>query len=76
MVNIFETMAHFCIHIETLAREKNLTHLEALTLFCEENDVSYDRVNDLLSESLKEKIYNDARKVYSMPKRTTESMDL
>ena len=71
----FTSVSEFSIHIETLATTLELTHLEALNHFCEETGAEYDTVAALVSPTLKQKIYNEAVKQYSMPKLTAVQLD-
>jgi hypothetical protein len=72
---LFKDGNHFCIWIETTAIQQEWTRLETLTWFCEETGAEYDEVATLLSATLKEKIYQDAIKNYSMPRRTSVTID-
>jgi len=71
----FTSMSEFSIHIEALAAELSMTHLEALNHFCEETGAEYDEVAALVSPTLKQKIYEEAVKQYSMPKMTAVQLD-
>ena len=71
----FTNSTDFSLHIETLAKELNLSHLEALTHFCEETGAEYYDAAELISEPLKQKIYDEAVLLYSMPKRTSVTLD-
>jgi uncharacterized protein YabE (DUF348 family) len=71
----FTTTTDFSMHIEKLARELELTHLEAITHFCEETGAEYEAAASLVSPTLKQKIYDEAVKVYAMPKQTAITLD-
>lgn len=71
----FTTMTEFSIHIEELARDLKLSHLEALTHFCEETGAEYESAAALVSPTLKQKIYDEAVKLYAMPKQTAVTLD-
>lgn len=71
----FTNSTDFSLHIEALAKELELTHLEALAHFCEETGAEYIEAADLVSEPLKQKIYDEAVLVYAMPKRTSVTLD-
>ena len=71
----FTTMTEFSIHIEELAKENGMTHLEALTFFCEETGAEYESAAALVSPTLKQKIYDEAVKLYAMPKQTAVTLD-
>jgi len=73
---MFENPAQFSLHIEELASTKNLSYMEALMYFCEyESDAEYEDIAEMISAPLKEKIYMEATKNYSMPKRTSAPLD-
>jgi uncharacterized protein YabE (DUF348 family) len=71
----FTTTTEFSIHIEELAKTQNISHLEALSQFCEETGADYDDAASLVSPTLKQKIYEEAVKTYSMPKQTSVTLD-
>ena len=71
----FKTSSEFSIHIETIAREQDIPHLEALTNFCEDTGAEYEEVAMLISPTLKQKIYEEAIKQYAMPKMTAVQLD-
>jgi len=69
-------MSEFSIHIENLSREMGVSCLEAITHFCEETGAEYEDAAALVSPTLKQKIYEDASKIYSMPKMTSVTLDM
>ena len=71
----FESMTQFSIHIEDIAREQDITHLEALVLFCEESGAEYEAAAELVSPTLKQRIYEEAITQYAMPKLTAVTLD-
>ena len=71
----FENMSQFSIHIEELAKDNNMSHLEALVYFCEETGVEYEAAAELVSPTLKQRIYEEAIKQYAMPKMTAVTLD-
>lgn len=71
----FTNMTEFSIHIETLAKQNECSHLEALTNFCEETGAEYEVVAGLVSPTLKQKIYEEAAQSYAMPKMTAVQLD-
>lgn len=71
----FTNTTEFSIHIENIAKENDMTHLEALTFFCEETGAEYEAAASLISSTLKQKIYDEAVKQYAMPKQTAVTLD-
>ena len=50
----------FSLKIENLVKEKRCSHMDAVILFCEENEIDPGTVSKLISKSLKEKIKLEA----------------
>jgi hypothetical protein len=50
----------FSLKIESLVKEKRCSHMDAVLLFCEENEIDPGTVSKLISKSLKEKIKLEA----------------
>jgi Phage late-transcription coactivator len=71
----FTTMSEFSIHIENLAKEHQMSHLEALSFFCEDTGAEYEAVAMLVSPTLKQRIYEEASKTYAMPKMSAVQLD-
>lgn len=71
----FTNSTEFSLHIEQLAKDMDMSHLEALSYFCEESGADYADAANLISNTLKQKIYEEASKIYSMPKQTSVTLD-
>lgn len=56
------------MNIETIVKDKNITHMEAVLDYCYRNDIEPDSVGNLISKSLKEKIEANARELNFLPK--------
>ena len=65
----FKTSNEFSMHIENLAIENRLTHMEAVLKFCELHMIEPDEVSSKINKSLKEKIENDFRNLNYLPKQ-------
>jgi hypothetical protein len=50
----------FSLKIESIARDKRISYMEAVVLYCEENDIDTGTVSSLITKSLKEKIQVEA----------------
>ena len=50
----------FSLKIETLVKEKKISYMDAVILYCESNDIDVGTVNPMINKSLKEKIKNEA----------------
>ena len=66
---ILNTSKTFSINIENLAKEKNITHMEAVLDYCRRNNLEPDTVGRLISKSLKDKIEANARELNFLPKQ-------
>jgi len=60
----------FSLKIESIVKEKRITHMEADIWYCEQNDIDTGTVSSLISKSLKEKIQVEATdlKMLKIPK--------
>ena len=50
----------FSLNIESIVKEKRISHMDAVVWYCEENDLDTSQVSSLISKSLKEKIQVEA----------------
>ena len=50
----------FSLKIESIVKEKRISYMDAVILYCEENDIDTGTVSPLISKSLKEKIQLEA----------------
>lgn len=75
MATLFETPTQFSLHIEELASQGDQTYVETILEFCDDNLVDYDDVAKLITPTLKQKILEQARIQYSMPKDTASPLD-
>jgi len=59
----------FSLEIEKIVREKkDLTYMDAVIWYCEQNDIDVGTVNPLISKTLKQKIEMEAQKLNFLPK--------
>jgi len=60
----------FSLKIESIVKEKRITHMEAVIWYCEQNDIDTGTVSSLIAKSLKEKIQMEATelKMLKLPK--------
>lgn len=61
----------FSIHIEELAIKKNLTLLEAIILFCEENYIDVIEVVPLIGPTLRDKLQQNYQDLGLLPIQET-----
>jgi len=50
----------FSLNIEGVVKEKKISYMDAVILYCEENDIDISTAKPLISKSLKEKIKLEA----------------
>ena len=43
----------FSLNIESIVKEKRISHMDAVVWYCEENDLDTSQVSSLISKSLK-----------------------
>lgn len=55
-----EEIKNFAITIDKIVKEKDLNYIEAITYFCEKNDVEMEIAIKLVDKQLKAKIARDA----------------
>jgi hypothetical protein len=59
----------FSLKIEQLVKEKKgISHMDAVILYCEENDIDPSTVASLLTKALKDKITVEAQNLNYIPK--------
>jgi len=58
----------FAQKIETLVRESNLTYIDAILQFCEDNSVEIETIPKLISKPLKEKLKYEATQLNFLKK--------
>ena len=66
---ILSTSKTFTIVIENIVKEKNLTHMDAVLWYCEEEGLEPDSLGTLISKGLKEKIEANARELNFLPRQ-------
>ena len=66
-----QTPKTFSLEIENIAKDKKISHMDAVLYYCEKNDVEPDRVGNLITKALKQKIEANARDLNFLPKTAT-----
>ena len=64
-----KTSKTFSLEIENIAKEKSITHMEAVLWYCQKEGIEPDTINNLLSKGLKEKIEANARELNFLPRQ-------
>ena len=58
----------FSMEIENIAKNKQITHMEAVLWYCKNEGIEPDTVSNLISKALKQKIEANARDLNFLPK--------
>lgn len=66
---MFKTSNEFSLHIEKQAREKRMSHMEAVLEYCKENFLEPEDIAKYINKSLKDKIEMDFREANMLPKQ-------
>ena len=66
---MFKSSNEFSLFIESQARTKRMSHLDAVIEYCKENYLEPDDVASLINKSLKDKIEMDFRDANMLPKQ-------
>jgi hypothetical protein len=66
---MFKNAAQFSLHIEQMASEKKMTHMEAVLKYCEDNFIEPDEIKSLVNKPLRDKIEIDMREANLLPKQ-------
>ena len=55
--------------IENIVKEKNISHMDAVLWYCEQEGLQLEGINSLISKALKEKIEANARELNFLPRQ-------
>ncbi len=61
----------FSLKIESIVKEKNISHMDAVLWHCEKEGIEPEATKALISKSLKEKIEANARELNFLPRVAT-----
>jgi hypothetical protein len=70
--NKFLTPSRFALEIESLVATENINYIDAIVMYCEQNNIEVESVVKLVSKPLKEKLKYDAINLNFM-KRTSKA---
>ena len=59
----------FTLEIENIVKEKQVSHMDAVLWYCDQQDIEPDSVKSLITKGLKEKIEANARELNFLPKQ-------
>jgi cell division ATPase FtsA len=66
---VFKTSNEFSLHIEKMAVELKLSHLDAILKYCADHMIEPSDIASKVNKSLKEKIENDFRELNYLPRQ-------
>ena len=69
MEKYMQSSKSFSLEVEKIAKEKNITHMEAVIEHCRIQEIEPDTVSRLITKSLKDKIEANARDLNFIPKQ-------
>ena len=64
-----QTSKTFSLEVEKIAKEKQITHMEAVLEHCKDQQLEPDSVTRLITKSLKDKIEANARDLNFIPRQ-------
>lgn len=68
---LFSSPTEFSLHIESLVKEKRISHMDAVLVYCQENFLEPKDIAPMINKSLKEKIHMNAVELNYFPKQGT-----
>lgn len=71
-----EEITTFSLNIETLVKEKNVTYMDAIILYCETSGLEIELASKLISGALKSKIKVEAEELNFLPKSNTHKLPI
>ena len=60
----------FTITIEHIKKSKNMTYMDAIQYYCEQNNIELETIGKLVQGALKQKVREEAENLHFMPKST------
>jgi hypothetical protein len=71
MEKYMQSSKSFSLEVEKIAKEKNITHMEAVLDYCTEKEIEPDQITHLINRALKDKIKMNAQDLNFLPKTAT-----
>lgn len=72
---MYKTPIEFSLHIESVAQENGITHMDALLKFCEDNSVDPIEIKGLVTKSLKDKLRSNFKDIGLIEKEAELEFD-
>lgn len=76
MISPKEEAMNFSVHIEKLAKDKHISYMDAIILYCEETGFEIEVAAKLISSTLKSKIKMEAEELHFLPKSETAKLPI
>ncbi len=68
---LFKTANEFSLHIEMMASQYNITHMDAVLKYCEDNSLEPSEVSSKINKALKDKIALNMMDLNYLPKQAS-----
>jgi len=76
LTNMFDNAREFSLYIEKLVKEKRISHMDAVLVYCKENFIEPEDIKKLINKSLRDKIKVNATELNYFPKPATLDLDV
>lgn len=76
LLNMFDTSKEFSLYIDKVVKDKRISHMDAVLLYCKENFIDPQDIKKLINKSLKDKIKVNATELNYFPKPATLDLDV
>lgn len=73
---MFDNSREFSLYIEKVVKEKRISHMDAVLLYCKENFIDPEDIKKLINKSLRDKIKVNATELNYFPKPATLDIDV
>jgi len=71
-----EEILSFSLNIENLVEKKNISYMDAIVLYCENNDLEIEVAAKMLSSSIKANLKTEAEELHFLPKSNINRLPL
>jgi hypothetical protein len=68
---LFKSANEFSLYVEMMVQEHNISHMDAVLKYCEDNMLEPSEVASKISKALKDKIELNMRELNYLPKQAT-----
>lgn len=66
----------FSLNIETIVKEKKVTYMDAILLYCDNTGLEIELASKLVSGALKSKIKVEAEELHFLPRSNTNKLPI